>query len=125
MIFFVYVIIFSAFGNTVVSLIGAFILGILKDLWEGQTLGISAFSYILVTYGIHLYKRKFNAHSAGFLFFASLVTIILSELIGANGKELSIGRVLWSVPLIVAILTVWFIVRKIWAPPYGGKKLSV
>lgn len=82
----------SMYFNAPTSMIGAFLTGLLVDVWQGRDLGISSLQYVVVSFLIQLYKRKFDATSMWFFipftFAALIVSNIVIYRIGLNMKAL-------------------------------------
>ncbi len=123
MIFYIYVIIFAAFGSVFASMFGAFILGILVDLWRGNTLGTSSVIFVCLAFAIQLYKRKFNPQAPGFLLLAGMVTFVLSDVIASHGSIISWGRLVSALTVAVVVISLWFIILKIWVQPSEKGKI--
>ena len=67
-------IIFAAFTKSSQGYWGAFLAGILLDIWKGNTLGISSAYLLLLVFFLHLYNRKFNSTTLWFLLFAGAIS---------------------------------------------------
>lgn len=107
--FIVYLIIFSAFFSQTPSFIGAFILGMMKDLWEGERLGVTSLVYVVLVVLLQLYKRKFNAKSPVFLAGFSSLFLIVNDMVETSGS-VSLGRSIEFVGVSVGSVVVWFII---------------
>ena len=69
----VYIIILSIFYPSDGALIGAFSIGVVLDILFGWPLGYHALFFLGGSFFILLYKRRFQATSAGFLVFSTLL----------------------------------------------------
>lgn len=120
----VFLVILSAYFPIAPVLITAFILGLLKNMWFGETLGVASVLYICIVYAIHLYKRKFNAHATGFIFCASIITIFITSAIESGSMVFS--KIEWIHALITtSIIVVLFkVLNKLWGPQ-DERKLPV
>lgn len=125
MILLVYLIILSAYFNIAIALVVAFLLGIMKNMWFGETIGTASIVYILIVYGIHLYKRKFNARAVGFLFCASVVIILLNDIIESRSVYFSQLQLIRAITTTFIGMLLFKIIYKIWGPHEDERKLPV
>lgn len=125
MILIVYLVILSAYFNIVFALTVAFLIGILKNLWFGETIGSASLLYICIVYAIHLYKRKFNARSWGFLFFVSVIVILVTEAIETGSVSFSQIHLVRALLTSFASMVLFKIVYKLWGPIHDERKLPV
>ena len=72
-------IMFATMVDGVTALAGAFLAGIIVDLWNADRIGISSVIFVTVAFILNLYKRKFNPEHLIFLipFTLAAVTAIL------------------------------------------------
>jgi cell shape-determining protein MreD len=125
MILLIYLVILSAYFNVALAMTIAFFLGIVKNMWFGETIGSASLLYICIVYAVHLYKRKFNARAAGFLFFASIAVIMLAEVIDTRSVSFSDTQIARAFITTFVIVLLFKIVFTIWAPPDDERKLPV
>ena len=125
MLFIVYFIILAGYFNIVIALFGAFFFGIIENLWNGETLGTASFTYTIIVYAVHLYKRKFNAKSPAFIFLASMVSISIIEMIQSKSFAISTPFILKAFEVSVLTVLIWVLFYKLWERKYGERKLSV
>jgi rod shape-determining protein MreD len=123
MIFITYLIIFSSFYNQSASLLAAFLLGGMKDIWEGELLGVTSLAYVGIAFAIQLYKRKFNAQSPWFLILSIITATSISEMVERRSVlTLEQAGTIFMVSVISVL--VWFIILKLWGTS-REKHLSV
>jgi cell shape-determining protein MreD len=125
MILIVYFIILAGYFNIVIALFGAFFFGIIENLWNGETLGTASFTYIVIVYSVHLYKRKFNAKSPAFMLLAGMVSIFIIEMIQSKSFAISTPFILKAFEVSVLTVLIWVLLYKLWERKYGERKLSV
>lgn len=116
MILLVYLVILSAYFNIGVAMAIAFLLGILKNMWFGEVIGTASLMYVTVVFAIHLYKRKFNAKSLGFLFIASVVVIIIAEIIESRSISFSQTQITRALITSFIVVVLFKIVFTLWGP---------
>ncbi|MBI4129917.1 hypothetical protein HY468_01225 [Candidatus Roizmanbacteria bacterium] len=117
------VLIFVVTTTPVTSLAGAFLAGLMVDLWRGNVLGGSSIIYLVIAYAVHLYKRKFDATSLWFLTPFLLMVITLLSLV-SGGRLVSLPALFEYIMLqkwIVLLLGGFWLWKRI----SGEKRLSV
>lgn len=119
-----FTIIFASVSQSGPALIGAFLLGIFLDLWDGGALGYSSLFFLLVSFAIQLYKRKFNAHTPFFLIVAGII-VLYSYSLYRQKAFIPMNSVLQLFLLSFSVVVVWVIINRIWDRKFGEKNLSV
>ena len=71
----VLIILFASMVSPITSLTGSFLAGIMIDIWEGGTLGVSSLIYCTIAFILILYQRKFNARHIFFLLIYALIVV--------------------------------------------------
>lgn len=125
MIFTVYFIILAGYFDISTGLLGAFIFGIIENLWNGETLGTASLTYIIIVYAVHLYKRKFNSKSPVFILLASIISIFIIEMIRSKSFIISFAFSIKTFEISFITILIWVVLYKLWDRKYGEKKLSV
>jgi len=125
MILLVYLVILAAYLNIALALVVAFFLGILKNVWLGETIGTASLIYISVVYAIHLYTRKFNSRAIGFLFFASIIIIMLTEVIESGNLSFSQIQFMRAIGTSFVIVLLFKVIYTLWGSSTDERKLPV
>ena len=125
MILLVYLVILAAYFNIALALLVAFLLGIMKNVWLGETIGTASLIYICIVYAIHLYKRKFNARTIGFLFFSSVVVIVLAEALESGNSSFSQIQFMRAIGTSFIIVLLFKVIYTLWGPQDNERKLPV
>ena len=125
MILIIYCVILSAYSRLVPSLLTAFFLGIIRDLWFGEMVGVGSLTYICVVYAVHLYKRKFNAKSAGFLVSASSIAIFIVKSFEAGSVFFSKIQFFWVLGGTFVSVLLFKVLYKLWIKQESERKVPV
>ncbi|OGK55654.1 hypothetical protein A3B56_00090 [Candidatus Roizmanbacteria bacterium RIFCSPLOWO2_01_FULL_45_11] len=115
--FYILILVFSAFASHTTGLVGAFVAGVWFDIWQGNRFGITPLMCMGIVIVVNLYKKKFNAASLAFLLPASAIMYVAVQMPSVR---------IYDILLQLVVTTIWFLLCKyIWRFLYTEKKLSV
>lgn len=124
MVILLLIIIFSTLVSGTTSLVGAFLAGLLVDLWNGDRLGITSLIFVMVSFLLNLYKRKFNPEHLVFLLPFTMLIVALHSWIDHERqivRSALLYDVMWGS---VGIVVLWLFVR-LWRDRNAAKGESI